>query len=1283
MTNLSVGTSTSAGYDYSQNINKDNDKTAPAPGTSRDHDASGHAEKPPRSVKREAAVVSSRHQAGEAPPLNIGVPADTHTSLPTLDVLSRTTRSRVGVAGQPVAQSAPRPSGSGGTLGSRDAKALRSTPTEQATQSSDTLPGASTQEFDRLNKDYDTQEGYLPRNSEANAEIAEKIEDGLQQEMTGYPPQVIQFQQRTTHLQGMLADLPDSARQFYGGVIATLGAAYPLETRDDKRYAIDQKLTGLENAVREEASRVRNDPVDRVLSQFNPPMGAAYLNKEDRESVDHLDKLRDDFLGAGNADQREDLFQEASELKEKLQDRIFTEIGKRQRVESAQWKEANGEVDRILSEAQAQTDPAKRYELIGRQLFQITPGQDELKDKVVLAFTQRMHESPDLRDRLDTWHDQVSGPLNAHSVGAAKRYTDILKDLPPVSEDYLRDLSDRYTAVLQDTSYKDYSITPAARSEKLAGQVLEGIDRVLLGLTPLAPLADLLPSTLPNNVRMGLDYGSAFLGVLGGEGWGAVKEISLAGKAISSAARESELASMAGRESGTAGTSLVQTASRAMTDGAQAELALSREAKAAERVLQEKTIAEAGPAIDPTSQLAHQSVGSTPYGSLDTYADPDVALDDLQPGPKPGILVDSRGDRYIGLGGKAYHVRFDSDGDTWRVFKKGADLKPQYPVRLSESTHEWEINSDAGILGGAPRLSNEVKQKVIDLLNQKAMSMRKISKVLGISNRSVQRIATKQKIALPVYDSDGRLIISPETRQKVIDLLKTRNLTRMQVCQRLDIPYSMVERITKENGITSRARLSVRTTPEDRQKALTLLKESNLPRQEIARRLGLSRTTVQLIAEENGIPLSAAESLRNLQITPGMRQEITELLRNTALTTREVSAQTDVSAETVAKIAAQEGLLHRMPKDVTPEQIDQVFALKDQKTLTREIANKVNISESKVKDILANYNANTYKRSWWDTTPEKRSATIKQLDEGKNPKDVARDLDLPLETVRGIANQHRMARDSLANELLAEGKSIDEVAQSLGMSYDYTKGLAQHVPEGTHDIRFTSKDRNAAMDMFEKGYAREDVAAKLGISPWKAHSLANEFRLKTMDSVTPQQLDDIVRALDIQDYSFTTGDLARATHLPETTVAVIEHEYAGGFFMARRQPAQSASSSALSPQPVGYYEWVPPLSPDDEIHAIRAIDEGLSLKDVAGQINQPYAAVARLHEEDSPLVALTDDTADTLPVDQPHRGTTAFSDDDQAEIRKISQGSGLSASFLAGWFDVPVEEIQKVLDATP
>lgn len=600
-------------------------------------------------------------------------------------------------------------------------------------RSSDTLPGATVAEFAELHMEYDSPDGVRPSNAEYNAQIAKQREYSIGMEMKGYPPEVVGFEQRQSEAQRMLVDLPLSEREFYASALATLSEAYRLVTDKNGRLAIEEKVRELDLTIRSAYARVMNDPVDRALSIFNPPLGEAYLSKEQREDVDRLERLREDFFDATSPAERKAIFAKAAELKKNMQMAISQAENDSQLREREAWNEANAEVDRILREAEAQIDPAKRYELIGRQLFQITPGQDRLKDKVVLAFTQRMRESEALRDKLNAWHSQVSGPLNAQSVGAPKRYTDILDNPPPVGADYIRDLSDQYTDVLRDASHKSYSITPKAQAEKLATQILEGVMRVLFAVTPVGILGDLVPSTLPDNVRMGIDFAGGILDLLFSAGAG--KQVARAAKAIVGSARKIEIDNMAGIGVRSGSKRLVGDVGERIVKGTSADQALSPEAKAAAQALEKKTVAEAGPPVDPVSELAHEAVGVGPYRALTGYADPDVVPASLHPGSQRGILLDSKGDRFIELGGKAYHVRFDSDNGTWRVFNKEAPWKPQYPVRLNATTNAWEVHGDVGLLGGAPKVSESVEREIIRLLDAGNMSRTKIAEQVGVSQK--------------------------------------------------------------------------------------------------------------------------------------------------------------------------------------------------------------------------------------------------------------------------------------------------------------------------------------------------------------------------------------------------------------------------------------------------------------------------------------------------------------------------------------------------------------------
>ncbi|MEM5372567.1 ArsR family transcriptional regulator [Paraburkholderia azotifigens] len=1146
--------------------------------------------------------------------------------------------------------------------------ATRSPPADGGSTPADTLPGATVAEFAELARELD--------GDDRNSSLTKIMQYGVGQEMTGYPLEVVHFEQRLLDTQRLLIDLPESEREFFGSALAAVNEAYKLETDSVSRQLIDEKARELDLTIRNAHARVMSDPVDRTLSVFNPPLGQSALRKEDRDEVDHLERLREDFFDAADSAERKAIFRKAAELKAHLQQKIGMNLdwghdGYGWKHE--EWSEANREVDRILREAETQSDPAKRYELIGRQLFQLNPGQDRLKDKVVLAFTQRMHDSQALRDKLNAWHAQVTAPLNAHSVGGPKRYTDILKNLPPVGPDYLRDLSNLYTDVLRDASHRNYSITPKARAEKLATQILEGVMRVLGAVTPLGILTDTIPSSLPQNVQLGIEFAGMLLDTV--TGLGAGKQVGRAAKALASSARKADLDTLAGAGVRARVKGLVANASERILQETRADETLSAEALAASQKLETKALAEAGPSVDTYSALAHEAVGNGLYGSLANYADPNVVPGKLQPGSQAGVLQDSKGDRFIELGGKAYHVRYDSDNGTWRVFDKSAPWKPQYPVRLNAATRAWEVHSDVGLAGGAPEISESLEQQIVALLEGGEMSQRKIAATTGATRYVVELIARKHGI-----DPRPAVGISETTRQQAIELLNEGKLSRSEIAERLHISRVTVGKLAKHTKIVPlRKENQGRKLTKETTTAVIAKVRAGETNDKIAKDLGISPTSVSRIRVSIQMRSGPAAAISSRRLS-SMRPEIIKQLQGGA-SLREVARSVGASYASVWRIAKQLGIRGRGPGRgplATRDQIDQVFALRDKRHTARQVAAATGLSESRVRDIYSNVNAETYKRSWWDTTPGKRTAVLRQLDAGTPSNEIAKDTGLPLETIRGIANQHRMARDTLASELLSQGKSVQEVAQKLDISPQYVERLKGGVPEGTHDIHLNSEEGAVAKQMFGIGCTREEVAEKLGISLWRAHSLANEYTAKTMDSVMPKQLADIVAALNDESLSFTTQDLARGTGLPEATVMVVEHEYEAGHIISHAGspqpgPSQGAAGSGVT------LEWIRPLSLEQQVEAIRAADDGKHLMQVANEVHVDRAAIDRLYDEDLPLVAPADDPADPLPAGAMPPAAVSLTQADIDEIRKLARDNQFSPEFISNFLEVPLLEVKKAL----
>ena len=534
----------------------------------------------------------------------------------------------------------------------------------------------------------------LSRSNDADEQNQAKLATDLKLSLKGYPPEVQDFEQNVNALQAQINTLPRAEHQAYAGALATLDVAFRDSKDANGRQRADEQLSKLGDAVLERATVAENDSVERALSVFNRPVGAGYLTGlGDRQQLSALPRLREGFVNAATPAARERYFTLAAELKNNLQHKVGTAIDQHTTQETGKWTEANAEVNRIIREADALTNaPGKRYELIGRQLYSTNPGtgRDDLADRRLLAFTQRMRDDPTLHDKLVKWSVEAGRNLNASGVDAQKNYLDILNNLPPAGPDYVRDLADRYNAVLHDSSYKDYSITPRARGEKLAEQVFEGATRFLLGLTPFAPLSAALDphTSLSANTRLGIDLASGLLGLVAGGGEAAFAE-RLAAKeagAVVKAGSEGHLP----EHPATTGDTTVPVPSAPAGQAGQAGVHSAQPTVHA---------AAQGLGVDAAVAEASQRISGAKASLPDSYA--------VQPAPDSlkaamgwkNVLIDDNGQHYISSGGKTYPARFDLDNNTWRVYQPDNAYRPQYPVRLN-TQGDWEVHTNVGLKGG-------------------------------------------------------------------------------------------------------------------------------------------------------------------------------------------------------------------------------------------------------------------------------------------------------------------------------------------------------------------------------------------------------------------------------------------------------------------------------------------------------------------------------------------------------------------------------------------------------
>lgn len=636
-------------------------------------------------------VTAGGHQRA----VDSSAPASTQSSAePTLSVTLTRSAAAIPPSGRAVLSPTPATASSTPTVLTPPA-----TPTAPSTLAvRPILIGAAQTELKQLLTAYDTKTlpnmTRLSRSNDADEQNQAKLAADLKLGLKGYPPEVQDFEQKVNALQAQINTLPRAEKQAYAGALATLDVAFRDSKDADGRQRASEQLSKLGDALIDRATIAENDPVERALSVFNRPVGAGYLTGlGDRQQLSALTRLRAGFVTAATPGARERYFSLAAELKHNLQDKVGTVIAQHTTQEANKWAAANGEVNRIIYEAEAIKDnPGKRFELIGRQLYSTNPGsgRDELADRRLLAFTQRMRDDPPLHDKLVKWSVEAGRRLNVAGVDGPKSYLDILNNLPPAASDYVRDLADQYNAVLHDSSYKDYSITPRARGEKLAEQIFEGATRFLLGLTPFAPITAALDphSSLSENTRLGIDLAAGLLGLVAGGGEAAFAE-RLAAKEAGAVIRAGSEGHLPERPITTGDTSVPVPSGPAITSG-QAGVQSARPVAHA---------AAQGMSVDVAATEASQRISGTRAGLPDSYA-VQPAADSLKAAMGwKNVLIDNNGQHYISSGGKTYPVRFDMDNNTWRAYQPDNAYRPQYPVRLN-TQGDWEVHNNVGLKGG-------------------------------------------------------------------------------------------------------------------------------------------------------------------------------------------------------------------------------------------------------------------------------------------------------------------------------------------------------------------------------------------------------------------------------------------------------------------------------------------------------------------------------------------------------------------------------------------------------
>ena len=297
--------------------------------------------------------------------------------------------------------------------------------------------------------------------ADENTIISQKILANSKQSFTGYAPDVQEFHERLNAIFEGTQRLSPPRRDFYEGEAATLSGAFSNESDLGRRNALTGMQDQLLDHVTNEAATFGTTDEGIVSAVFNAPPGVGLLAKGGQAERQKLSGLWQTFR-AGDLETRHRAVSDAIAHNAGLREQINPVVDAQTGTQNSDWKQAFDNADNILQEAVTIKDPGMRYESIGRKLFANRMSDNPQRSRELLAFTERM-KSPEVAEKLDKWHVDAAGPLNAEGVGAPPRYTDILKNLPEPNDSYVENLAKRYNEVFHDATEKDISITPAAR----------------------------------------------------------------------------------------------------------------------------------------------------------------------------------------------------------------------------------------------------------------------------------------------------------------------------------------------------------------------------------------------------------------------------------------------------------------------------------------------------------------------------------------------------------------------------------------------------------------------------------------------------------------------------------------------------------------------------------------------------------------------------------------------------------------------------------------------------
>ncbi len=864
--------------------------------------------------------------------------------------------------------------------------------------------------------------------------------------MTGQPPEHMMHMEAVIGLGPELAQMDNAKRADYAA-----RAFSTLRQPEDRQAAA---LVDLNREVSGEMRQIRNDPVRRIAALFNPPLGVACLQGAGKDQMAALRQQHASFVAPGaSAAAREQALEQAVRIRTGMQADISRTLEANNVSEQKAWSASAQRVGKVLDEAEKYTpqtlhlnsstdDPewnerrlaayAKTYgyQSIGEKLlsddglsrqerdssfgrYQATNRTAEEKTRDLLTFQEGMNQ-PDsaIYRRVKALETQALDTLTHNDntdhyldhVDAPATYAAISRGLPPGDDHYVGNLAKRYQDTVQDIDQKSRQMMRESTPDTFS-KVQYGMGKFVNSFMPpgLDWLAgQLLDTAVPDHG--GLSAGEetavdAAANVVQAILAGVDDVPSLKGKVKLGGALEAPRdpprvpESVASRSS-----SHSPIESNPATNTFTEQQLAGSQRKDGSGASQDRALHARAPGMNtqPSTNGANLAVPA-PYARK-----PDGNLQaDLH---SPGVLRDDKGQAFIRSGDQSWPVRYDRDNGTWRVYDPHNPTKYQYPV-TADGNGRWQGHNDVGLKGGAPRLPPEKKQQAIEMLRQGNKTQATIARELGISQKTVSRIAEDAGAMTEASRRRGEM---EAIRPQAIAMLRQGNKTQATIARELGISILTVSRIAANEGVEAaptRRRAEVEAkTPQ----AIEMLRQGNKTQATIASELGISPKTVSRISEDAGAMTEASRRRGEIE---AIRPQAIEMLRQGNKTQATIARELEISLTTVSRIAEDAGAMtaaSRRRGEIEAIRPQAIEMLRQGNKTQATIVSELGISQSTVSKIAADERDETAASRRRGEIEAIRPQAIEMLRQGnKTQATIVSELGISQSTVSKIAADER------------------------------------------------------------------------------------------------------------------------------------------------------------------------------------------------------------------------------------------------------------------------------------